>query len=164
MSEIEVRMVRIDPMRVARANGFGREPEGIAWEKLTHWAAKKGLLEDVHAHRWFGFNHPEPMPGSPNYGYEQWMTVGADVTAGDKVDLLDFSGGLYAVTCTKLSHIGQTWRQLVTWVEGSPHTPGRHQWLEECLNPEVFIRSSGEELAPIDPEELLFDLFFPLVE
>lgn len=164
MNEMDVRVVRLEPMRFARANGFGKEPEGIAWEKLTTWAGKNGLLADVKAHRWFGFNNPEPTPGSPNYGYEQWMTVGADAIAGDEVDLLDFPGGLYAVTTTKLSQIGEMWQHLVTWAEASPHTVGRHQWLEECLNPEILIRPVSGELMPIDPEMQWLDLYLPLAK
>jgi len=60
-------------MKVAAALGFGPEPEALAWEALTHWAASEGLR--LNEHRLFGFNNPSPTPGSPNYGYEQWLVL-----------------------------------------------------------------------------------------
>ena len=85
MGELDVRIVKLEPMRVASAYGFGTSPEEEAWGKLLAWARAKDLLnEDV---RFFGFNNPNPSPGSPNYGYEQWMTVGQDVEPEGRVVL-----------------------------------------------------------------------------
>ncbi|NIW49114.1 MAG: MerR family transcriptional regulator, partial [Gammaproteobacteria bacterium] len=69
MSELPVRIVKLEPMTIASTYGFGEQPEIEAWEKLLSWAREIGLsLKD---HRFFGFNNPNPSPGSPNYGYEQ---------------------------------------------------------------------------------------------
>jgi hypothetical protein len=76
MSELNMRIVKLDAMRVASAQGFGENPEEQAWEKLLAWAEPQGLLADQDAVRFFGFNNPNPSPGSPNYGYDQWVTVG----------------------------------------------------------------------------------------
>ena len=38
MSELDVRIIEIEPMRVASAHGFGEQPEIIAWEKILAWA------------------------------------------------------------------------------------------------------------------------------
>ena len=46
MSELDVRIVKLEPMRVASLWGYGPEPETIAWEKLRAWADPKGLLDD----------------------------------------------------------------------------------------------------------------------
>ena len=35
MSELEVRIVYLEPMRVATFHGFGASPELLAWEKLS---------------------------------------------------------------------------------------------------------------------------------
>ncbi len=35
MSDNNVRIVKLEPQRVAVSYGFGSGPEGIAWEKLT---------------------------------------------------------------------------------------------------------------------------------
>ncbi len=110
MTEIDVRIVTLKPMRVAAALGFGEQPELLAWDKILSWAKPLGLLDDLKAVRFFGFNNPDPSPGSPNYGYEQWIVVGPDVKAEGDIKIKDFSGGLYAVTRCKLSSIGEAAR------------------------------------------------------
>ena len=34
MSELDVRIVKLEPMRVASAHGFGTNPEEQAWDKI----------------------------------------------------------------------------------------------------------------------------------
>ncbi|MGD9101629.1 MAG: GyrI-like domain-containing protein [Anaerolineae bacterium] len=152
MSKLEVRIVRLDPLRVASAYGFGPSPEGIAWDKLLGWVRSKGL--DLSQHRFFGFNNPDPSPGSPNYGYEQWITVGPEVEAEGEIRVQAFHGGLYAVTrCESLETIGQAWKQLFQWRETSKYKFAHHQLLEECLS------------DPEGPEsELVLDLYLPIAE
>ena len=158
MSELDVRVVNLVPMHVACCLGFGESPEEIAWGKLIPWAKKKGLLEDPEKHRLFGFNNPNPSPGSPNYGYEVWIVVDPDeVTPEEGVEFKEFPGGLYAVAeCVVpkgfFDAIGHAWKQLVAWCDDSPYHCGNHQWLEETL--------------PIHPPETEFvlDLYLPLAE
>ena len=47
MSKLEVRIVTLEPMRVASAYGFGPSPEEIAWEKMLAFAKKKGFGDDI---------------------------------------------------------------------------------------------------------------------
>ena len=68
MTELDVRIVTLEPMRVASAHAYSASPEGEAWDKLIAWARPKGLLDDPQVHRIYGFNSPDPSPGSPNYG------------------------------------------------------------------------------------------------
>jgi DNA gyrase inhibitor GyrI len=152
MSGLDVRIVQLEPMRVANAHGFGESPEEQAMKKIQAFMESKGLtFEDVH---WFGFDNPEPSPGSPNYGYDVWITVGPEVEEGDEVKIIDFAGGLYAVTRLKgVSNIGQVWKQLVLWREDSQYKKGHHQWLENLLTPPD---------VPFD--EYVFDLYLPIVE
>jgi DNA gyrase inhibitor GyrI len=153
MSDLEVRIVELEPMRVASAYGFSEQPEPIAWEKILKWAESQEF-EDLSQHRFFGFNNPSPSPGSPNYGYEQWMTVGPEVQPGEGIEIKDFPGGLYAVTrCEGLQHITDIWKQLVVWREDSKYKQAHHQWLEECFTPEA------EKL-----EDYVFDLYAPISE
>ena len=151
MSELDVRVVKLEPMRVASAYGFGTSPEEEAWRKLLAWAQAKGVLTDDV--RFFGFNNPNPSPGSPNYGYEQWMTVGPDVTPEGDIRIQDFAGGLYVVTRCKLTNIGAAWRQLVEWCEDSEHT-----WI-------MTIQCLEESITPLDTpfEEVVMDLYLPIV-
>ena len=154
MSELKVRIVRLEPMRVASAHGFGQSPEQEAWNKILAFAEAKGLLEEPEAHRFFGFNNPDPSPGSPNYGYDQWITACPDVEPEGEVQIIEFSGGLYAVTrCKGLSNIGQVWKQLVTWCEDSHHKKAHHQWLEELLTP-----------PDVPLEDYVFELYLPVAE
>ena len=98
MNELAVRIVKLEPLHVASFHGFGPSPEHLAAQKLAAWAGPRGYLADLAQHRIFGFNNPNPSPGSPNYGYEFWMVVGAEVEAAGDMRILDFPGGLYAVT------------------------------------------------------------------
>jgi DNA gyrase inhibitor GyrI len=161
MDELSVRIVRLEPMRVASAHGFGASPEAQAWDKLLSWVKSNGLLEDLGAHRFFGFNNPNPSHGSPNYGYEQWMTLDASVKAGGEVQIKEYPGGLYAVArCKGVETITPTWQKLVAWQEDSRYHMVHSQCLEECLTPQLFLAEGGE--VPFD--ELLFDLYEPIAE
>ena len=157
MSELDVRIVRLEPVRVASFWGFGKSPEGLAWEKLLDWARPRGLLGDPEQHRLFGFNNPDPSAGSPNYGYEVWIVVSPDAEPEGEARILGFDGGLYAVTrCVvpkgQFEVIGATWKKLVTWREDSKYKCGTHQWLEESL--------------PMDlpGTEFVLDLYLPIAE
>jgi DNA gyrase inhibitor GyrI len=153
MSDLDVRIVTLDPMRVASAYGFGEQPEIKAWTKLLDWAESQ-RIEDLSKHRFFGFNNPNPSPGSPNYGYEQWMTIGAEVQPAEGIEIKDFPGGLYAVTrCEGLQHITDIWKQLVVWREDSKYKEAHHQWLEECFTPKAERW-----------EDYVFDLYAPITE
>ena len=155
MTDINVRIVKLEPQRVAMSYGFGSGPENIAWEKMLAFVKAKNLDKDGQAHRYFGFNNPNPAPGSPNYGYEQWITVDPAVEAEGDIEIKSFGGGLYAVTRTKLSVITDTWMQLAGWREKSPYRFGSHQWLEEAISDPVA--------KPIDGD-WEFDLYLPINE
>ena len=155
MSELKVRIVQLEPMRVACVSGFSETPEDDAWKALRAWAQPKGLLDDPKAYRIFGYNNPDPSPGSPNYGFDLWITVGPDVEAEGEAKIIEFPGGLYAVTrCQGIDNLGKVWKQLITWREESKYKRAHHQWLEECLSPPVTT----------PPDKLVFDLYLPIVE
>jgi DNA gyrase inhibitor GyrI len=154
MSELDVRIVRLDPMRVATVHAFGESPELAAWDKLINWAKSKGLLDDPGDQRIFGFNNPDPTPGSPNYGYEFWIAVGPEVQSDDVAAVKDFPGGLYAATKCKGTHaITDTWHRLATCVENSQYQFGEHQWLEGHV---------GSVVTPQKVEELILVLYAPI--
>jgi DNA gyrase inhibitor GyrI len=154
MTELEVRIVRLEPMRVACVNGYSETPEEDAWNALMAWAKPKGLLDDGDSFRIFGFNNPNPSHGTPKYGYEIWLTVGPEIEPEDNLRIHDFSGGLYAVTqCIGIPNIGKVWKQLVAWRENSKYKQAYHQWLEEHTSP----------LEP-SPEKLNLDLYLPITE
>jgi DNA gyrase inhibitor GyrI len=162
MSELDVRIVKLDPMRVASAHGFGPNPEELAWKKLVDWAKPRGLLADLESHRIFGFNNPNPSASTPNYGYELWIVVGPEVEAGDGIEIKEFAGGLYGVARCKPKtgeEIGEAWQELVKWLEASPYDHARHQWLEEHIVP-GGIPESGE----LAVGEFELDLYAPIAK
>jgi DNA gyrase inhibitor GyrI len=154
MSELEVRIVQMEPMCVAAVHGFGPSPEGQAADKMLSFMASKGLkFEDV---RWFGFDNPSPSPRSPNYGYDVWVTVNPDVEGEGEVTIKEIPAALYAVArCEGLENIGEVWKQLVLWFEDSTYKkpPHFHQCLENLLTPPG---------TPV--EEFVFDLYLPIAE
>jgi DNA gyrase inhibitor GyrI len=152
----DVRIVDLPPMRVASSLGFGREPEDQAWKQLLRFAATAGIDPKQKGFQAYGFNNPNPTPGSENYGYEIWLPVDPDVEAAPSIQIKQVPGGKYAVVrCTGLSNIGRIWAELVAWFEDSPYTcpPNWYQCLEALQNP----------LEP-DPEKYVFDLYLPIAE
>ncbi len=155
MSNLDVRIVKLEPMRMASAYGFGASPEEIAHKKMNAFLKSRGLLDGYGTkRRHFGFNNPDPSAGSPNYGYEIWTEIGPEVEPEGDIRIVDFCGGLYAVTrFENLENIGRIWKELVRWREGSPYKPAHHQWLENLHNP-----------LERDPAKYVFDLYLPITE
>jgi len=155
MSNLDVKIVKLDKFRFASAYGYGQSPEDVAHKKMNAFLEKKGLLEGYGTkYRHFGFNNPNPSAGSPNYGYEIWVEVGPEVEPEGDVRINDFCGGLYAVTrFQNLENIGKVWQELVRWRETSKYKPAHHQWLEQLHNP-----------MESDPAKFDFDLFLPISE
>jgi DNA gyrase inhibitor GyrI len=152
MSDLQVRIVDLEPLRCAGGSGFGPEPEGLAWETLLKWAEPIGLLNKPH--RFFGYNNPDPSPGSPNYGYDQWITVDASLQAEAPIKIKEFPGGRYAVTrCEGVQNIYAQWQKLVAWREASKYRMGQHQWLEELITPPGASWDKAQ-----------FDLYLPIAE
>ena len=79
MTDLTVEMRDLDEMVVVSGSGFGVEPEPPAWNLIFEFAALHGFDVASGEHRFFGFNNPNPSPGIPEYGYEQWMTIPPDL-------------------------------------------------------------------------------------
>jgi DNA gyrase inhibitor GyrI len=163
VSKLDVRIVRLEPMRVASIYGFGKEPEALAYEKLIAWAEPRGLLNDPDKHRIFCFNNPHPSAGSPNYGYEFWITIGDDVEAEGDVKIQDFDGGLYAVMRIVVrgkpwEEIPAGWKRLDAWIADSEYKPGSHQWLQEHVRTKDALESKWTL------HEHALDLYYPIAE
>ena len=154
MSDLEVKIIELPPMRMLSSYGFGKEPENTAWEKLRSFMQKHKMEKGSKFPPTYGFNNPDPYNGSPNYGYEIWLPVDKDVQPEGDLRVINFRGGLYAVTRFKdISIIGKVWGELVQWQESSKYKLGAHQWLEHLLE------------GPDQPiEEFKFDLYLPIAE
>lgn len=168
MNDIEVKIVTLEPMRVAIAHGFGASPEIEAWQMIVDFLKDQGKLQDLKSLRFFGYNNPNPSPGSPNYGYDQWVTIDEDTEVTGEVKAYDFPGGVYAMTSFKgLSNITPVWGKLVQWHEdgGYKKPPNYLQCLEELTNPESFISPQGElNEAESVMEQWIFKLYLPVAE
>ncbi len=161
MKEFEVRIVKLEPMRVASVRAISTTPEHDAWEKMRSWAEPKGLLKDVDKHPVFGFNNPDPSPSRKEYGYEFWIRIGTDTKPTRDVRIKKFQGGLYAVKTCKLKEeleseffkkqgYLESWKKIIDWVKSSKYKLGKHQALEKAHEP----GASGEEL--------ILDLYCPI--
>lgn len=158
MIELEVRIVKLEPMRVASFHAYGNSPEREAGKKLIAWSKPKGLLDDPIKHRIFGFDNPSPMPGSPNYGYEFWIVIDPDQESEDDVKVKECSGGMYAVLRCEVSgdpweSIPAAWQRLVAWREGSSKY--------RCLSGDYL----EEHIGPFEiHDNFTLDLYMPISE
>lgn len=128
--KMDVKIIQLEPMRVACFPAYGPEPEDEAWQRLLDWARPQGLLEDPEKNRIFGFDTTGSSPVSGNRGYEFWLEVGPQVEESAGVTIRNFAGGKYAVyRIEKIGEPWQTipagWQALVLWQEDSPY-PMRH--------------------------------------
>jgi len=163
MKKFEVKIVNLEPMRVASVCATSTTPEHDAWEKMRSWAEPRGLLEDIDKHPVFGFNNPDPSSGREEYGYEFWIRVGPETQPTGEVEIKKFQGGLYAVTTCKLKEeiesdffkkegYLESWKNIVDWVKSSKYKIGKHQCLEKAHEPGA------------SEEELILDLYCPIEE
>ncbi len=134
----DVTIVHIPRMRVATFHGFGTEPETEALGQLTAWATPKAYVGDNLTRRVFGFNNPDPSPGSPNYGYEYWMELEETEEVEPEVKVVEFAGGAYAtarceVIGDEVEAIPHGWKLLHAQCEKAGLRFGGHQWLEEHI-------------------------------
>jgi DNA gyrase inhibitor GyrI/DNA-binding HxlR family transcriptional regulator len=163
MQELDVRIVGLEPMRVASVRAVSETPERDAWAKMRAWAEPKGLLKDMEAHPVFGFNNPDPSPGSKEYGYEFWIRIGPEMEPEGDVEVKEFEGGLYAVTeCNLKEELEseffrkegylETWKRLTDWVTSSQYEWGKHPCLEKSHDPKAT------------EDDLILDLYCPIEE
>lgn len=150
MTEFEVRIVELPPMKVASFLGYSESPETDAIAMADNWLKSHGLYKKG-TYRNFGFNNPNPSPGSPKYGYEIWIMPEDGLPEDDEAEVKEFPGGLYAVApCSSVETIGEDWQKLVAWRDTSEYQHGEHQWLEEIIDP------------PVEIKDLRFLLYLPI--
>ena len=148
--ELDVKIVELEPMRVASFRAISETPEHDAAKLLTQWAQGKGFLNDLEEHPIFGFNNPNPTKGKKEYGYEFWIKVDDDYSE-ENVTVKDIQGGRYAVTtCYHLSEIGELWMRLFNWVKDNGYEFREAECLEK---PQIFNASD---------DELVLDLYEPI--
>lgn len=141
LSEIDVRIMKMDPIRVASFHAYGESPENDALEKLISWAQPKGLLDNPDKYPVYGFNNPDPQEGKKEYGYEFWIKVEEDY-GGSGVEYKNHLGGTYAVTRVEVREpwedIPKAWMNLLKWVQDNGYKMKQEICLEHTLDPQAF--------------------------
>jgi hypothetical protein len=128
-----------------------RTKSSSAW--TNSWAKARDLLYVQPTPRFFGFNNTVPSVGSVNYGYEVWMTIGAEIASDDTLQVRSFMGGEFAVTrVTGVANIFGAWQNLVAWVETSPSKIGENQCMEEHITFMDLLLDN----------DLIIDLYLPV--
>ena len=136
MGELDVRIVRLGPQRLAFARAFGISPEEEAIGRLLAWAGPKGLLDGPRGFHLFGANDPPPKRLGGEHGYFFGVTVPRGVRASGGIKVRDLPPATYAVVRFKgIENITTTWRALYDWVEGSEEYRLVGHGLEEMLTP-----------------------------
>ena len=115
MENQDIRIITLPAMRVVSFYAFSSSPETQSWEKAVTWAKAHNCWHPAPETRIFGFNNPDPSPGSPNYGYEYWLSVGPEVQLDQATTVKEFSGGLYAVLRCDVS--GNPWEIIPDYME-----------------------------------------------
>ncbi|NWF70258.1 MAG: GyrI-like domain-containing protein [Chloroflexi bacterium] len=147
---LSVRLVTLEPLRVASLIGRGKTPELAGWKALLDWGRAQGLLKAAPAPRFFGFN--VRRADHIEHDYEVWMTVGPQVQSDSIVTVKDFPGGRYAVARVKgVEQIPGTWMRFTNWLKTSSYQYGEEQWLEEHV-----------QFIDLPEDELVLDLYLPL--
>lgn len=158
MSDFEVQVRRLEPMRVASVRVLSESPERDAWTRLHGWAEANGFHDNLERFPVFGFNNPNPVPHKKEYGYELWCCVDDKAEPRGDVEIKDVPGGLYACTSCKLvgdpggPDISEAWLKLWEWVQSSPYKWRVAQELERSLDPHA-----GEK-------DMVLELYLPIEE
>lgn len=150
----EVRVIDLKPFRVVVLKSVSSTPEKDVWEKTVNFVKKHNLVS-LHSTRFFGFDNPSPQEGNSIYGYEMWITITDGFQTNDEVEIRKIPNGLYAVTTSmSAAEIGQRWKLLRDWVDGSKYKTGEHQWLEEAIILDLDAESGDFQL----------DLYYPIIK
>lgn len=114
----DVRIIHIPPSTVAASHFNGENPELNAGNQLKQFIIDSGLYQLKPDSRVFGFNHPNPSPDRPEYGYELWVTIPDDMEVPAPLHKKSFKGGLYAAHMIQMGNFHE-WEWLCKWVENN---------------------------------------------
>ena len=155
-----VRIVLLPPCTVASYQFAGDDPEETVGEVMDMFIRSSKLYEIKPDARMFGFNNPEPQPGSDYHGYEDWVTIPDDMEVASPIVKKHYDGGLYAAYTINFPDFYE-WNFLKEWVKNSEKYQEDHRdYLEEHLNwvysshmgwPENGIDGKIDLLLPIKP-------------
>ncbi|MDE7248724.1 MAG: effector binding domain-containing protein [Lachnospiraceae bacterium] len=155
-----VRIVLLPPCTVASYQFAGEDPEETVGEVMDMFIRSSRLYEIKPDARLFGFNNPEPQPGSDYHGYEDWVTIPDNMEVSAPLMKKHFAGGLYAAYTINFPDFYE-WNFLKEWVKNSEkYQEDYRDYMEEHLNwvysshmgwPENGIDGKIDLLLPIKP-------------
>ncbi|MBE5797297.1 MAG: MerR family transcriptional regulator [Clostridiales bacterium] len=120
---LNVRFIMLPPMTVAAFHYIGPDPEEHVGEMASRFVQESHLYEVKPDSRMFGFNHPNPSPDRPHYGYENWLSIPEDMEVPAPGVKKRFPGGLYAAHAIDFGNFHE-WQWLYEWVENNPDWMG----------------------------------------
>ena len=120
---LNVRFILLPPMTVAAFHYIGADPEDHVGNMASRFVQESRLYEIKPDSRMFGFNHPNPSPDRPHYGYEVWLTIPEDFDVPAPGEKKRFPGGLYVAHAIDFGNFHE-WGWLAQWVENSPDWEG----------------------------------------
>ncbi|MBQ8201422.1 MAG: effector binding domain-containing protein [Clostridia bacterium] len=120
---LNVRFIMLPPMTVAAFHYIGPDPEDHVGEMASRFVQESRLYETKPDSRMFGFNHPNPSPDRPHYGYESWVSIPDDMEVPLPGVKKHFPGGLYAAHAIDFGNFHE-WQWLMQWVDNSPDWAG----------------------------------------
>ena len=91
---MEVRIDRLETLRVANTHVISDSPEEDAWHKMSAWAIPRGLFEKGLGTRVFGRN-TYPTNETEPHGYEFFLTIDSGIEPEDDIEVKEITGGLY---------------------------------------------------------------------
>ena len=121
--KLNVRFILLPPMTVAAFHYIGPDPEEHVGDMTSRFVQESRLYEVKPDSRMFGFNHPNPSPDKPHYGYENWVTIPENFEVPAPGVKKHFPGGLYAAHAIDFGNFHE-WQWLAQWVENSPDWEG----------------------------------------
>jgi AraC family transcriptional regulator len=153
--KMDVEIKKIAPMHVAFVRHIGPYDEvGAAWDKLTTYLGKEGLLGSQSQFIGICYDDPE-VTASEKIRYDACITVDEQFIPTEDIAVQTIGGGEYAVTTHfgPYDKIGQTYSKLFgQWLVQN----GREFRSEPCM--EFYLNDpDGTE-----PEDLLTDICLPL--
>lgn len=156
MKTQDIQIIRLGPMRVASIMAHGTFPEKEAWRKLIAHRDLKNLINNRNEHPVFGFSNRQPSGVSSEFDYEIWVKTGPEFEPEEPLPIIDFPGGLYAVTRCLIGDIDylkryRKWKNLINRCKNKEFRPGYHQSLEKFINLDSEFQN------------LVLDLYYPII-
>lgn len=162
----KARIVMLPPCTVASYHYIGENPEEAAGKVVDKFIRESKLYELKPDARTFGFNHPNPSPQRPHYGYEFWVTIPDDMEVPAPLVKKSFQGGMYAAHTIAFPDFHE-WELLCKWVEESDKYEGNYSELGDeimsgCLEEHLNWVYSAHMGWPENGIDGYIDLLLPI--